>query len=76
MAFIKGYIYENESQAIIACEKCSVYYQIGKNSDDATKYWCDYQYDEKSFWYIIFDESLINVLGQPVIFEITDKPLH
>jgi hypothetical protein len=73
MAFINGYKYNTEQDAINAREACDSYYGIPVTPDDVTQNWVDYQYaelNEPQFWYIIFDESLTPILGQPTEFEI------
>lgn len=71
MASIKGYQYTTQQDAINAREACDAYYGIPKSPDDVTQNWCDYQFAElQGFYYIIFDESLLPILGQPEDFEI------
>lgn len=73
MAFINGYQYTTEQDAINAREACDSYYGIPVTPDDVTQNWVDYQFAELNippFWYIIFDESLTPILGQPTEFEI------
>jgi hypothetical protein len=74
---ITGYKYTNEQEAIDARETCDAYYGIPVNPDDVTQNWCDYQISELDnpiFWFIIFDESLRVVLGDPETFEVTTPP--
>jgi len=71
MAFINGYKYNTEQEAINAREACDTYYGIPVAPDDVTQNWVEYSFAELNnpqFWYIIFDESLLPVLGQPVEF--------
>ena len=73
MAFIKGYQYITQQEAINARELCDTYYGIPKSPDDVTQHWVDYnfaQLNEPQFWYITFDESLLPILGQPTEFEV------
>jgi len=73
MPFIKGYKYNKEQEAISAREACDAYYGIPVAPDDVTQNWIDYQFaglNTPPFWYIIFDETLLPVLGQPTEFEI------
>ena len=73
MAFINGYKYNTEQEAINAREACDVYYGIPKTPEDITINWAEYQkasLNEPSFWYIVFDESLKVVLGNPKEFEV------
>lgn len=73
MASINGYQYTTEQDAINAREACNTYYGIPVSPDDVTQNWCDYQFAELNnpqFWYIVFDESLTPILGQPTEFEV------
>ena len=73
MAFINGYKYTTEQEAIAAREACDTYYGIPVSPDDVTQNWVDYQFAELNtpqFWYIVFDESLTPILGQPTEFEV------
>lgn len=73
MTFIKGYSYPTENKAIAARESVDNYYGIPVSPDDVTQNWVDYQFAELNnpqFWYIVFDESLIPILGQPTEFEV------
>jgi len=74
---IIGYKYTNEQDAINARELVDTYYGIPVSPDDVTQNWVDYQIatlDNPIFWYIIFDESLTAVLGEPTTFEVTTPP--
>lgn len=71
---ITGYKYTNEQDAITAREQVDTYYGIPVSPDDVTQNWVDYntaEFDTPVFWYIIFDESLEVVLGNPETFEVT-----
>jgi len=71
---INGYKYTNEQEAIDARKQCADYYGIPVAPDDVTQYWVDYEtaeLDNPIFWYIVFDESIDVVLGQPTTFEVT-----
>lgn len=73
MAYINGYKYFVEQDAIDARERCDAFYGIPVTSDDITQNWIEYQYaelNEPNFWYIIFDESLFVILGEPIYLEI------
>lgn len=78
MAFFKGYKYTTEQSAIDAREECDVYYGIPVSPDDVTQNWVEYQYAELNspkFWYIVYDDSLLPVLGEPIEFQvITNSP--
>jgi hypothetical protein len=74
---IVGYKYTNEQDAINAREQIDSYYGIPVSPDDVTQNWVNYQtaeYDTPIFWYIIFDDSLKAVLGEPETFEVTTPP--
>ncbi len=76
MAFFKGYKYPTEQAAIDAREECYVYYGIPVSPDDVTQNWVEYQYAELNtpkFWYIVYDDSLLPVLGEPIEFEVITK---
>jgi len=73
MASINGYQYNTEQEAITARELCNTYYGIPVAPDDVTQNWVDYQFaslNDPQFWYIVFDESLLVVLGTPSEFEV------
>jgi hypothetical protein len=77
MAFINGYQYITEQEAINARELCDTYYGIPVSPDDVTQNWVDYQFanlNDPEFYYIVFDDSLLPVLGQPTIFEVVTPP--
>ncbi len=77
MAFINGYQYFLEKEAIAAQLQCDLYYGIPKTAEDITQHWIDYNFaelNEPQFWYITFDESLIPILGQPIEFEVIQPP--
>ncbi len=70
---ITGYKYTTEQEAIDARKQCADYYGLPKSLDDITKYWVDYQeteLDNPVFWYIVFDESIRIILGEPYQFEV------
>lgn len=74
---VTGYKYTNEQDAINAREQIDIYYGIPVSPDDVTQNWVDYQtseYNTPIFWYIIFDDSLKIVLGEPETFEVTTPP--
>lgn len=68
-----GYKYITEQEAINSLMKCNIYYCIPKSPEDITQNWVSYKKDKSGFWYIIYDESLLSILGQPIEFEITDN---
>lgn len=70
---INGYKYTNEQEAIDARKQCADYYGLPVAPDDVTQYWVDYEtayLDTPIFWYIIFDESIRELLGEPTIFDV------
>jgi hypothetical protein len=70
--YIKGYQYQTEQEAINARKQCADYYGLPKSPEDITQYWVDYQTAD-DFFYIIFDESLLPILGEPIEFEINEN---
>jgi hypothetical protein len=73
---ITGYKYASEQEAIDARKQCADYYGLPKSPEDVTQYWVDYQeasLDTPIFWYIIFDESIRDILGEPTEFEVTTE---
>lgn len=74
---INGYKYTIEQDVIDARKQCADYYGLPVTPDDVTQYWVDYEtaeLDTPIFWYIVFDESIINVLGEPEMFEVSTYP--
>jgi hypothetical protein len=75
--YINGYKFTTESEAQAAQKACNDYYGIPESSEDVTQNWVDYLFAElnnPSFWYIIYDESLQVVLGEPIEFEVVTPP--
>jgi hypothetical protein len=73
MVSINGYKYITENQAIEAKLQCNEYYGIPNNVNDVTKNWVDYcfaELNEPQFFYIIYDDTLHPVLGEPINFEV------
>jgi hypothetical protein len=73
---VLGYKYTNEQDAIDARKQCADYYGLPVSPEDVTQYWVDYQtadLDTPVFWYIIFDESIEMILGEPTEFEVTTE---
>jgi hypothetical protein len=73
---ITGYKYTNEQEAIDARKQCADYYGLPTAPENVTKYWVNYQtaeLDTPVFWYIIFDPSIEQILGQPTEFEVTTE---
>jgi hypothetical protein len=74
---MQGYKYTTETEAIAARQECDEYYGIPKSPDDVTKHWVDYNFAELNdpqFWYIIYDVSLLPILGEPTEFEVIYPP--
>jgi hypothetical protein len=74
---VTGYKYTNEQEVIDARKQCADYYGLPVSPEDVTQYWVDYEtakLDTPIFWYIVFDESIEQILGQPTIFEVTPTP--
>lgn len=74
---ITGYKYTNEQDAINARKQCADFYGLPKSPEDETIYWVDYIEATENipvFYYIIFDESIRNILGEPITFEVIDMP--
>lgn len=75
---INGYKYTIEQDAINARKQCADYYGLPVTPEDTTIYWVNYEtanLDTPVFWYIIFDESIREILGEPTEFEVTEEPL-
>ena len=75
---INGYKYTIQQDAINARKQCADYYGLPITPEDTTKYWVDYEeasLDNPIFWYIIFDESILAILGEPTEFEVTEQPV-
>jgi hypothetical protein len=70
--FIKGYKYNTEQDAKEAVERCNSFYKIPKEQNDVTKNWCNYE-RANSFYYIVFDESLLSILGEPINIELPNN---
>ena len=66
-----GYTYNNATDAQAAVKQCDTYYGLPKNPDDVTQHWVSYEYSVKdNIYFILFDESLLPVLGEPIEFEV------
>ena len=74
---MQGYKYTTETEAIAARQQCDTYYGIPVSPDDVTQHWVGYNFaelNEPQFWYITFDVSLLQVLGDPTEFEVVTPP--
>lgn len=72
-----GYTYPTEQEALDAVQLCDTYYGLPVPGGE-TLHWCYYKtaiYDDPIFWYIMFDESLRVVLGDPIEFQVTEPDL-
>lgn len=70
---ITGYKYNAESEAIAARKQCADFYGLPKSPEDETIYWVDYfeaNLNTPVFWYIVFDESIEQILGAPTTFDV------
>ena len=79
MQSINGYKYTKENQVIAAKLQCNEYYGIPLNPGDVTQNWVDYQFAELNdpqFWYIVYDETLLPVLGTPIDFTVIYPELN
>ena len=77
---IEGYKYNTEIEAQFARKQCADYYGLPVSPEDTTIYWVDYNeasLNDPIFWYIVYDESILDILGQPTEFEvIEDTPIE
>lgn len=77
MASINGYQYTTEQEAINARESVDLFYRIPVTPDDVTQNWVNYQFAELNtpqFWYIVYDASLLPILGTATTFEVVTPP--
>jgi hypothetical protein len=75
---VLGYKYLTEEDAQQARKDCSDHYGIPVSPEDTTQYWVNYQcatLDEPKFWFILFNDSLTVVLGEPTEFEVNTNIL-
>ena len=74
---LNGYKYDIEQDAIDSRKACDAYYGIPVAPDDITQNWVDYQFAELNkpqFWYIVYHNSLLPILGKPIKFEVIEPP--
>lgn len=65
-----GYIFLSENDAYTSRELCDTYYGIPVSPESITTNWCEYHLSTNGeFWYIIYDDSLRIILGEPIEFE-------
>lgn len=70
---ITGYKYTTEAEAQTARKQCADYYGLPVAPEDITIYWVDYQeanLNTPIFWYIVFDEGVREILGEPETFDV------
>ena len=70
---ITGYQYITEEEADNARLLCNQHYGIPKSAEDETQNWVlpkSAELNSPVFWYITWDESLTQVLGQPTDFDV------
>jgi hypothetical protein len=75
---IIGYKYNTEQEAKEARKQCADFYGLPVSPEDTTIYWVDYSVatlDNPIFYYIRYDESILNILGEPIEFEITEEQI-
>ena len=75
---ILGYKYTTEDEAIQARKLCADFYELPKSPKDETKYWVNYnvaQLNTPVFWYIFADESITEILGEPITFDVIQEIL-
>jgi hypothetical protein len=74
MEYKLGYIYQTETQAIVARKQSAEYMGLPMHPNDTTIYWVDYNYSElDGFYYITYVEGLERALGKPTEFQISFK---
>ena len=69
---VQGYKYETEEEAINDRQECASYYGLPKENG-TTLYWVHYSFAELNtpqFWYILYDESIYSILGEPIEFDV------
>jgi hypothetical protein len=75
---ITGYKYNTESEAIAARKQCADFYGLPITPDDVLKYYVNYQeanLNTPIFWYIVFDEGVREILGEPETFDVVFEEL-
>ena len=75
---ITGYKFLTQQSAVDAQQSLNTYYGLPQQPDDITRNWCSIftaDLDSPVFWYIVFDESMRQVLGNPEVFQVlSDDP--
>ena len=71
MAYINGYQYTTEQEAIAARQAAADYMGLPVPGGE-TLYWVNYNYSElDGFYYITYVDGLEAVLGEPIEFDVT-----
>lgn len=73
---ILGYKYTNEQDAIDSRKACADFYGLPTAPENVTKYWVNYETAYQNtpiFWYIVYDESILTILGEPTLFEVATE---
>jgi len=74
-----GYKYNTEQEAKDACKQCDIHYGIPNGqSNEVTQKWVDYRFAELNtpqFYYIVWNDTLNVVLGEPTEFEVIQPDL-
>lgn len=69
-----GYKYFSEPEAIAARQIAATYMGLPVPNGE-TLYWVNYSYSElDGFYYIQYVEDLEKALGEPIEFEVTQRP--
>lgn len=61
--YVSGYVYQTEQAAIDAVQQAAIFYDY----PEWTQYW-PARYNDPEFWFILADDSLIPVYGDPINF--------
>jgi hypothetical protein len=78
MSIRNGYKYNTEESAILAKSACAAHYGIPINDTNITQEYVEYYYASQNspvFWYILYAEPLLPVLGEPTEFQLNDNML-
>jgi len=68
-----GYIYKKEEEAKKARKQCADFYNLPAEDNDITEFFVNYNYSENdNFYYILWCEGCTEILGKPIVFEITE----
>jgi hypothetical protein len=74
---ILGYKYLTEIEAINAVELCNQYYGIPVSPQSTTTTWITFSFSFGSpdFYYVLYNDTLPVVLGEPISFDVMIFPL-